>query len=1093
MNKSGLLGASALRSVALFGLAIGGASPLLAQTANPNPAAAISSESEQTQVAQNDVASDPAKTTDQSIVVTGSRIRRPNLESSVPITSVGPQELTERGSVSLGDALNELPSLRTTFSQANSTAFIGTAGLNELDLRGQGTDRTLVLVNGRRHVSAVPGRYIVDVNTIPSELLERVDIVTGGNSAVYGSDAIAGVVNFVLKRNFEGIQFRGQGGVSQYGDRGTYTVGAIIGHNFLDGRMNATFAAEYAKANPLFFQDRDYLGAINDGNGGAPGFITSEISNAPNRNFDGIPNTRFINGNPGITFNFISLGGYISTSCPRTATAANAAQRALVCTGETTPTGTPLGYGFAFLPDGSLARDDAAHGRVDFRSIGGGGLGGLGATGLEGAMLIPGLERYNFNLLLHGDFSPSFRPFVEANYVRLTVYQQSTQPTAVGGSGFSPTFSINNAFLSKQARDTILLITGGAPTFNMFRFNNDIGTRSENHLRQTYQITVGADGEISQKGNLHYQAAFYYGRTTTYYKSGGTIDLAKFRNAANAVNSGGQIVCGINADAITTNDDPACVPINLFGNGAPSQAAINYVLHPATRNQRAEEIDATAFISGDSSGFFELPGGPVGFAIGGEYRRETAYSKYDDFTQSGATSLNAASTFAPPASNIKEAYAELRIPLLKDMPFFHELSIEGAGRVSNYGGSTASVWAYNAGAIWSPVRDIRFRASYAKAVRAPNLSNLYGTPSVTFANGLTDPCDQPGQGTNNANNITNGPNRVKNCAAAGIPTTITYLDAAGKSVTEPWTNVTNAGVQGINQGNLNLNPEVGRSLTFGAVFQPRFLPGFSLSVDYYRIKITNLIAGLSGQGIVNQCYDDPGGINNQYCASIFRRSAPGTPADLTFLGQSSRVLAQANTGQVILPVLGNGFINQPFNYAAEKTSGIDADMSYRTRIKGVGVNLRAIVSWVENREQFASIAVPTQSTRILSTLGDPVWQGAFSANLDFGKWAFTYNGRYVGKQIVSGLSYETFFPWQGRTPTNPEARPFAYYSPVIYHSVRLVIKPNQRFSWYIGVDNLTNKLPPYDLTGNENTNAGNSGAIYPNTGRFFYSGVVVKY
>ena len=195
------------------------------------------------------VAGDPTANaaSDSDIVVTGSRIARPNLASTIPITSVGPQELLATGSLSVGDQLNELPQLRATFSQANSTRFIGTAGSNFLDLRGLGTDRTLVLVNGRRHVSTSPGSFRWDINNVPSDLIERVDVVTGGNSAIYGSDAVAGVVNFVLKRSFDGLQLRGQGGISEYGDRGSYFVSGIAGKNFAEGRGNITFAAEYAK------------------------------------------------------------------------------------------------------------------------------------------------------------------------------------------------------------------------------------------------------------------------------------------------------------------------------------------------------------------------------------------------------------------------------------------------------------------------------------------------------------------------------------------------------------------------------------------------------------------------------------------------------------------------------------------------------------------------------------------------------------------------------------------------------------------------------------------------------------------------------
>ena len=310
----------------------------------------------------------------------------------------------------------------------------------------------------------------------------------------------------------------------------------------------------------------------------------------------------------------------------------------------------------------------------------------------------------------------------------------------------------------------------------------------------------------------------------------------------------------------------------------------------------------------------------------------------------------------------------------------HELSIEGAARYSNYGGSTGGVWAYNVGAIWSPIRDIRFRGTYARSVRAPNLSNLHATPAVGFANNLTDPCDQPGGG-NAGNNILAGPNRARNCAAAGVPTTLTYVDGSNVTVTIPWSNAPGSGVQGINQGNPNLLPEVGTSLTFGVVFQPRFLPGFSMTLDYYRIKITNVIAGLSGQSIINQCYDDPGGINNPYCTAVFRRTSPiSRERHLQRPGRPAGP-EPSESGQ---PLLGPAYLNQPFNFVAQKTSGIDLDMNYRTHIDAnIVLNLRAIVSWVQNREQFTSVSAPTVSTRVLGLLGDGGGGGGGGGGGDF--------------------------------------------------------------------------------------------------------------
>lgn len=1064
MKKFGLLATSALGSFALVGLA---------GTAHAQTGQSTSTQADPPEALSSTVELQSGQASDQ-IVVTGSRIRRPNLDSTVPITSVGVQELTDRGEVSLGDALNELPALRATWSQANSTTSIGTAGLSMLDLRGLGTARTLVLVNGRRHVTAQPGNYNVDVNTIPVDLLERVDVITGGNSAVYGSDAVAGVVNFILRRDFEGIKIRGQGGISTYGDRGNYFVSGIVGRNFFDGRLNIALHGEYSLSNPVFDADRPYRGAYT----GIPGWVTSQITTAPNRNFDGIPNTNFVYGNPGINFGNISLGGYVTGTCP-VAGARPPEVRGFLCTGQNNPQGDGIAYNFAFMPDGTLVRDIPVG---DLRNIGGGVLGGLSATGIEDAMLLPGLERITGNLLISGDFSSAFQPFLEAKFVRVNAEQQSTQPTFLQ-STLPNSFSINNPFLTEQARQQLLQLVPGRTTFTMLRFNNDFGTRSEQHRRDTYRIVAGVGGDLSTTGNLRYEAAFNYGRTETYYETGGNVHLQRFRNAYNAVrNDAGQIVCAINADANPANDDAACVPINLFGYGAPSQEALNYILHTSTRNEEAEQINATAFLSGDTSGIFELPGGAIGAAIGVEYRRESAYSEYDPVTRSGATFLNAFQIFDPPSVEIKEAFGELRIPILANLPFIEELTLEGAARVSDYGGSTGAVWAYNFGGIYSPMRGLRVRAGYARSVRAPNLSNLFASAAETFLNALTDPCNQEGAG-----GIADNPNRAANCAAAGIPTTITYVTDAGETVTRPWNNTAGSGISGINSGNPDLIPEVGKSLTVGAVFEPTFVPGFTFSVDYYDIEVENVISGLSGQQILNRCYDDPTGIDNEFCSAIFRRRSDNPIQDFTFDGQTSRRLSGVGTDFTFgRSGAGISFINQPYNFAALKVRGIDFEAAYRTRLSdSATLNLRGIVSHLIQRENFSYLTQPERSDRLHGVLGYPRWAANFNANIDFGQADITYRASFIARQTL--MSWETQFTHQGRGPTNPDARPFTHYPDVVYHNLRFGFQANENFRFYTGVDNVLNQLPPYELSGKED------GAPYSNVGRYFYAGAEIRF
>ncbi|WP_198527000.1 TonB-dependent receptor plug domain-containing protein [Sphingomonas sp. Ant20] len=288
-------------------------------------------------------ASQPAN---DEILVTGSRIASPNGESAVPVSTISAVELTTTAKTSIGDVLNDLPQLQSTYSQANSTRFLGTAGLNLLDLRGLGTQRTLVLVNGRRHVGSdiLNNAVSVDTNTIPTDLIQSVDLVTGGNSGVYGSDALAGVVNFILKDNYEGLQVRGQGAISERGDAGSYFGSVLAGKNFADGRGNIAVNLEYSRQNALYASQRDYLRQAN-------GFIATDSDSAgvatgqTNLNYDGIPDSVFFRDIRSAT---ISAGGLVAFASPtaragattrrrRRSTMPDAPSRATSCSSRPAP------------------------------------------------------------------------------------------------------------------------------------------------------------------------------------------------------------------------------------------------------------------------------------------------------------------------------------------------------------------------------------------------------------------------------------------------------------------------------------------------------------------------------------------------------------------------------------------------------------------------------------------------------------------------------------------------------------------------------------------------------------------------------------
>ncbi|MBD2842569.1 TonB-dependent receptor domain-containing protein [Erythrobacter rubeus] len=1021
----------------------------LALTAAGSPLAAQDQEADVEATDSEELGTDTVAA-DNVITVTGSRILRPNVESTSPIVSLSLEEIQSTGEVNIGDVLNDLPSLRSTFSQANSTRFIGTAGLNLLDLRGLGTNRTLVLVNGRRHITSQPGvPTSVDVNTIPNSLLERVDISTGGNSAIYGADAVAGVVNFITRRDFEGIEGQIQGGITDEGERDTFFASLTAGTNFADNRGNIAVAGEYSRQRALFNTDRDSVSGAFSGRRQLQ-LIEDASGEGPNA-FDGIPDRVFLGG---IRNNNISEGGLFTASCPGLPEAGSGDPVPFSCTGALDFRGNPLSQTFVFLPDGNLIPNPII---ADLRenAVTGNAIGGLGSTLRLTGQLAPEIERSVVNVLASFEVTEAFRPFVEAKYARIDAIQEG-QPTF-----FNNTFSIDNPFLNDQARAT-LLEAGVDTAFRAFRFNVDFGGRGEDHRRETYRAVVGVDGTFND--DWTYEVAFNYGRLETDYTTAGNVLIAEYFNSQDAVLDGaGNIVCGINADADPSNDDAACVPVNLFGNGAPSAAALNYFVIDSSREQEAEQYQVTAYIAGDTSDFFELPAGAVQFAIGGEYREETAFSAFDEVTRSGATFLNAIPIFDPPNLEAWEAYGEIRVPLLADVPGFQELTFEGAFRVSDYNiGNVGTAETYNAGLIWQPIDSLRLRGSYARSVRIPTQNDLFAEPSQTFLNGLQDPCG--------AQFIDANPNRRANCAADGVPTTITV-----GGIEVPFENTPNSGIRGLNGSNPNLEAEVSDSFTAGFIFQPTFVPGLSLSVDYYNIEIDNVIFSLLPQTIIDQCYDSTTGIDNPFCAAINRRP------DGTFQGQSDRRLPDNSIESFDVGPDDSSFLSGPFNFARQQTSGIDLDLNYSRDIGGVGFTFRGLLSYVIERDNFTNIEDPTFIDQQLLELGDPEFAGNMIVGLDFGLPRVTYNLRYIGEQFVD--EFETFNSLQGRPPEDADFSFPSEYPETFYHNLRVDFELDNGYAFYVGADNLLNTIPPLGVTG---TGAGSG--IYDNIGRFLYAG-----
>ena len=1040
------------------------AGPAFAQ-ATGNPVAA----------AQNLAAPDPSDApaeTAADVVVTGSRIARPNDNSTVPVTTLTAAELQQTGNISTGDVLNDLPALRSTFSQANSTRFLGTAGLNMLDLRGLGTQRTLVLVNGRRHVGAdiLANAVTPDINTFPTDLIERVDVVTGGDSAIYGSDAIAGVVNFVLKDHFAGLQLHAQGGMGERGDAGSYYASALVGRNFAGGRGNIALDVEYARQNSLYGSQRAYL-AQNDA------FVTVDADPAGTPNgSDGNPDSVFFRDIHSAT---IANGGLIAFASPTGACGrdsqlqANGRGRAFTCN-------------YLFQSDGTLVAETGT--RVGLSSgsdtaptatPGGAFIGGNGSTRREGKLVQvqPQLTRYAANLIGHFDVSDAFVPFFEAKYVR-------TDSLGSGGSGpafitgtttgqivdtGTTTFErprLDNPFLSAQARQVItdgLIAAGtdpaaitGATRFSLRENLLQLGVRTERARRETYRAVIGARGRFND--DWHYEASVNYGEFREKTRILGNLNLQRFLLGMDAVrNAAGQIVCGSQVDVtrgghdaagnpgVLAADIAACQPVNPFGDGNISQAAKNYVLQDTVSRGKITQFVMSGFISGDSSKWFNLPGGPVGVAIGGEYRREKVFFQQDPLVQQGYTFYNAINTLDPPSFAVKEAYAELRLPILKDS-FIKELTITGAGRVANYKGSTGTVYSYNGGLDFAPIPDIRFRANYSRAVRAPNLTDLFTPQSQNFAT-ITDPCsaDNLGRGTQY---------RAPNCTAAGRPSTYNYVYASSLGL--------------LSGGNPNLKAETSDSYTYGAVVQPRFVPGLTLSVDYYNIKVNNVITTPTAQQIINTCYDSPTA-GNQFCSLFQRAGAGGGP-----------------NGEEPFRIIENSLHQTLFNYAKLQTRGIDVDVNYRHRVGGIMINSHLVYTHSLQADSFVDPTQPGFADTVNGELGNP--KDAFNWNIGFdtGRFFASYQMRYLSPMVLT--LYENQYSFQGRPAQNADEADILAFPSVFYHDVRFGVNFAHGSNFYFGIDNLMDKRPPLASTA-----IGGGSGIYESIGRRFYAGITAKF
>ncbi|MDP3403635.1 MAG: TonB-dependent receptor [Brevundimonas sp.] len=990
------------------------------------------------------------------IVVTGSRLGGSSiLEAPQPVQVISAETIAAQGTTAISDLLDTLPALLSSTSSAQADGEAAT-----LSLRGLGSNRTLVLVNGRRHVAGVPGSAAVDVSSIPSGLIERVDLLTGGASAVYGSDAVSGVVNFILKDDFEGQEFTMQAGLSGEGDANEVYGSLLLGRNFDNGRGNITLAVEGYDRQAIFYGDRSFT---------RDNFVADNYPN-PELFFqagDPIPP-----GQTRVLGRTILSGGnprFAGTDPALIARARNARAQAFINrpTFDVSSTSGLIGFdtdgsGFSaparFLStfqdidrDGINDCQESRAGREGYGcyvidpvtgqvrpfvdGIYAGGINQSGGDGagqtFNGTSLVPDEVQLSANLFVNYEVSEAFHPYAELK----AVTTKSTTYNVYNTFDDSIPIQLDNPFIPAEILRIINAEIAADPSIAgvakvlLGRDNIDLFDPAATNERETYRAVIGARGDLGW--NLSYDVSLNFGRSQGETRSAVRLEDRYF-SAIDAVRApNGDIVCRstLNPTALprkgqlgpnpggtipfntfTPGTGSACRPLNLFGLNRASQEALDFIAYTAIDQFTIEQTVFNAVLTGDSSPLFTLPGGPVGFVVGGEYREEKSDFDGDNFVNQGFNFESRVTADVRGEFDVKEAFAELRVPLLADMPFFHELTLTGAIRVGEYS-TVGSTTTHKYDAVWAPIRDIRFRGGQATTVRAPNISELF-SPITSFNARPIDPCDQ-----NNIALGNNPANRLANCRADGIPV----------GFTDPLTSQ----FAGRTGGNPNLQEEESDSFTYGVVLQPRFIPGLAITVDYYNVEIKNAVQAVTTQDIVDSCYDGPD-LTNVFCGQFTRNRNATSP---TFLGFNSITTTQ-------------------LNFAGLEASGIDFNVSYNFDFESLGrpswgdVGLSVGGTHVEDRNNYPFATRPTQANPVELELNNP--ELALNAGIRWSIGDFTFNTahQYMGEQALPGVEIENAANF---------TTPFA--DEIWIHDMSVRWQATDDYAVTFGVNNLTNEQP----------------------------------
>lgn len=761
----------------------------------------------------------------EEVVVTGSRIKAANLESTSPVTQVTAEDVVSQGVTRIEDLVNQLPQ---AFAAQNATVSNGASGTATVNLRGLGSQRTLVLVDGRRMPYGGVTNSAADLNQIPTQMVERVEVLTGGASAVYGSDAVSGVVNFIMKRDFEGVQVTGQYSFYQhnndYGGPGAVKLRQVIANRAATNPSQ--FALPDDNVTDGFGREVAVIMGLNSGDGRgnltmyATAFEADEVLQA-NRDYSACA----LNAGPTTSF---SCGG-----------------------SSTNATGRFTDFGGAFLTDPSYVS-------FNFTSDGAGGWRNFNGAldqynfGPLNFFLRPE-KRYTLGAMGHYEINDKADVYAQVMY---TDYRSTAQIAPSGNFFETSTINCGNPFLPAanllQINCTPANVAGNVSVpFYVGRRNVEGGGRQSSFNNASFRTVVGVRGALNEAWNYDVSAQVSSVKATR--TEANYLSIQRMKRALNVVSVAGVPTC----QSVIDGTDAGCVPYNPFTAGGVTQAALNYLQVPGIQLGQIEQEVYLGTVSGDLGSYgIKTPWAQDGVQVvfGAEYRRDSLENQVDALQQAGdlGGSGGAVNPLAG-ATRVTDYFMEGRLPIAQDVAFAKSLSADVAYRYSEYGSGTQTD-TYKVGLEWAPIDDIRFRASFGRAVRAPNIIELFSTVGLSLFDSDGDPCGAAAP---------NPDATVAECVATGVPIGLVGNGALDSPAGQYQMQI---------GGNVNLKPEESDTTSFGVVFTPTFIENLSVTVDWFNVKIDDTVSVFGSQNTLDACYT----LNDAAACSRINRSPGGS-------------------------------------------------------------------------------------------------------------------------------------------------------------------------------------------------------------------------